>query len=197
MKNLKKVIVAASLCAAIGATAVAGTLAYFTDESETKTNVFTVGDLDITLNEVWNAEDGVNIVPGRDIVKTPDVTLTGVDGYLRVDVDITAKNSEQQDALNALLANNSIKIDYNTNAWEKVGDYYYYKTVMTAGTTEDLFTKVEIADELDDELEGISGGFDIVLKAYGVQEEGFEASKYEGNVLNAAKAAFAATFDKE
>ena len=46
MKNLKKIIVAASLCAAIGATAIAGTLAYFTDTDEA-TNVFTAGDLDM------------------------------------------------------------------------------------------------------------------------------------------------------
>lgn len=196
MKNLKKVLVAASLCAAISATAIAGTLAYFTD-TETKTNTFTVGDLSIILNEDWTPEDGLNIVPGRDMTKQPDVTLTGVNGYVRIKVEVKAKNSIQQDALDALLAgeeNKNISIDYNTSQWTKDGDYYYYNSVLANGnTTGDLFTTVSIGDDLNDELEDISEGFDIVLTAYAVQEEGFEASEY-ASVLEAAKAAFEASF---
>lgn len=196
MKNLKKIIVAASLCAAIGATAIAGTLAYFTDETETAVNTFTVGDLELTLDEVWNENDGLEIVPGRDIQKIPDVTLTGVDGFVRVKVEVVAKDPAQQEALNTLLENGGITIDYSSD-WTYDGGYYYYNGILSDGeTTSDLFTKVTISETLDDELAGISDGFDVKLTAYGVQEEGFEQTENE-SVLSAAKEAFAATFDKE
>ena len=42
--------------------AIQGILAYFID-TETVTNVFTLGNIDITLTEVWNAEDGRGLYP--------------------------------------------------------------------------------------------------------------------------------------
>lgn len=86
MKNLKKIIVAASLCAAIGATAIAGTLAYFTDTDEA-TNVFTAGDLGIDLTEAdWDPEAAHQIIPGASFDKTPVITFDkdSVASYVRV-----------------------------------------------------------------------------------------------------------------
>lgn len=58
---MKKKIVAMSLCTCLAATAVAGgTLAYFTDK-DAKTNVFTTGNVDITLLE--NFEQNSKLLP--------------------------------------------------------------------------------------------------------------------------------------
>ena len=62
---------------------VGGAIAYFTD-TETKTNTFTVGDVDISLSEtLWNATDGdsdgvpdaaENMMPGDSVAKNPVIT---------------------------------------------------------------------------------------------------------------------------
>lgn len=52
---------------------VAGTLAWLTDKTETKTNTFTVGDINITLTESDDLD--LKMVPGQTITKDPKVTV--------------------------------------------------------------------------------------------------------------------------
>ena len=60
---MKKKLIAIFLCVALAAVAVVGaSLAYFTD-TDTKTNVFTTGKVDITLKEVFDA-DNAKLLPG-------------------------------------------------------------------------------------------------------------------------------------
>mgnify|MGYP000454696148 CR=1 FL=1 len=67
--NMKKKLVTVCLVACMAVTAVAGgTLAYFTDEAK-KDNTFTVGNVDITLNEDnWDGENA-KLVPHATIKK--------------------------------------------------------------------------------------------------------------------------------
>lgn len=51
-----------------------GTLAFFTDR-DSETNIFTVGNVDIDLNEDF--EQGAELVPGKDIEKKPVITNVG------------------------------------------------------------------------------------------------------------------------
>lgn len=83
---MKKKIVALCLCIALAVVAIGGaTLAYFTDQTETVTNTFTVGKVDIDL---WETEDGtpngtvtrigrtnIKVAPGTDIAKNPTVKV--------------------------------------------------------------------------------------------------------------------------
>lgn len=83
---MKKKIVALCLCIALAVVAIGGaTLAYFTDKTETVTNTFTVGKVDIDL---WETEDGtsngtetrtgrtdIKVAPGTDIDKNPTVKV--------------------------------------------------------------------------------------------------------------------------
>ena len=69
--NMKKKIATLGLVAAMLLTSAGATLAYFTD-TDAKTNTFTAGKVDITLNEVF--DDKAKLVPGVDINK--DVTIT-------------------------------------------------------------------------------------------------------------------------
>jgi len=98
---MKKKIIALTLCVAMVAIAiVGGTLAYFTDTDE-KTNVFTVGDIDIEINEK-NEEGDENaeydewlkeqtIMPGEEVDKIVTVENTGSeDAYVRVTITVPA-----------------------------------------------------------------------------------------------------------
>lgn len=83
---MKKKILALCLVVVLAVTAVTGaTLAYFTD-TDAKTNVFTTGNVDITLNEVFDPENA-KLMPGIDIEKAIDVTNVGSEtAYVRLHI---------------------------------------------------------------------------------------------------------------
>ena len=81
---MKKQILAVSAVLGIAALVLsAGTLAYFTDRTEAKTNTFTVGKGNIELNEAEEANWGLNddgtpktvLMPGQTYAKTPVITV--------------------------------------------------------------------------------------------------------------------------
>lgn len=75
MKNLKKNVTAAAVIACIAAVGIGSSMAYMTEKEEV-TNVFTVGDLDIGLDEPeWDPDDGdgVNMYPGYTVYKNPTI----------------------------------------------------------------------------------------------------------------------------
>ena len=112
MTKRKLMLVALSLCM-VAILAIGGTLAYFTD-TDAATNVFTVGDVDITLDEApvikedgtdkWipdpdktKEEDRVtqntytDVYPGAVLPKDPIVHNVGTnDAYVRVQVAVNA-----------------------------------------------------------------------------------------------------------
>ena len=72
---MKKKIIALLLVVALtAAVAIGGTLAYLTDR-DSEANVFTVGNVDIDLNESFN--QGAALIPGVGIEKKPTVTNVG------------------------------------------------------------------------------------------------------------------------
>ena len=101
---MKKRIVTIALVVALMATAIGGTLAYFTDTDSEK-NTFTVGKVDIEVSET-NKINGVevtgnafeNVMPGTEITKKAVVTNnSSEDAYVRVVVRAT--NQEELYAL--------------------------------------------------------------------------------------------------
>ena len=82
MKRTKKQLaIAMASCLMVGALAFGGTMAYLTD-TEGATNTFTVGKVQIDLEEPGypgNTDDSVkNLVPNQEIAKDPQVENTGV-----------------------------------------------------------------------------------------------------------------------
>ncbi len=80
---MKRKILAIALVACMAIVAIAGaSLAYFTDKDEA-TNIFTSGKVDITLNEVFDA-DTAQLIPGLDIQKDVTISLSSdsVDTYV-------------------------------------------------------------------------------------------------------------------
>lgn len=87
---MKKKILAICLVVALAATAViGGTLAYFTDTTETKVNEFTVGNVDITLTEPsWKGN--ATLMPGVSFDKDPTITVAekSQDAYVFLKMDM-------------------------------------------------------------------------------------------------------------
>ena len=73
-KSLLLGAVAVMLTAAL---AIGGTIAYFSDETETKTNTFTVGKVDITLTEpAWDENADHTLMPSTSYAKDPTITVS-------------------------------------------------------------------------------------------------------------------------
>ena len=85
---MKKKILALCLVVVLAVTAVTGaTLAYFTDTDNAE-NVFTTGNVDITLDEVFDP-DNAKLLPGIDIQKEVKVTNVGSENaFVRVHIAI-------------------------------------------------------------------------------------------------------------
>ena len=114
---MKKNILTVCLVALLAATAVTGaTLAYFTDTEEA-VNEFTIGSLDITLNEVF-AEDEANLVPGVNINKDVTITLEegSEDAYVWYTYAIPAVLDNRDDA-----SRNIVHINHAGQNWD---DYF-------------------------------------------------------------------------
>ena len=75
--SAKKKIAAIAVAAALAATtAISATLAYFTDKTQTETNTFTVGNVNIALTEPnWDSNADHNLMPGTTFKKDPTITV--------------------------------------------------------------------------------------------------------------------------
>lgn len=111
-------------CALAGAMAVGGTFAYLTD-SEGSVNTFTIGKVQIDLEEPnWHPEDTEDIVPNELIKKDPQVENTGTNlAYVFAEVKIPARN--------IILANPD-----GTRMEAGVHDLFTYGTVTMDGDRE-------------------------------------------------------------
>ena len=207
---MKKKITAIALVVCLVAVAiVGGSLAYFTD-TDTKTNTFTVGNVDITLTEPhWN-EGYATLIPGREIPKDP--TITVAEDSQRAYTFLKAQLSE--DFMKLLQTYYGENYDFATNYAEVVGDWIvlpegYAPKVMSAdlsagyvilgvlspkdpGQSVVYFEGVKIPADVDGEMIEANGVYEIYLTAYAIQAEGFEGKN--ANAQADRQAAFDALF---
>lgn len=166
---MKKKILSIALVVAMVAILAAGSFAYFTD-NDSKDNVFTVGNVDITLTEdKWcaNGEEANDVYPGEALPKNPVVHNVGANPcFVRVSVT----------GLDCLGADNMITYEtgYKTGVlgkdWVQYGDYFYYiKPVAAEGETSELFQQIRIPTSVTN---GFDGNYDVVVTAEAVQAQG-------------------------
>lgn len=185
--NKKKVITMLSAVALVAVVGVGATLAYFTD-SESTSNVVTMGHVDITLyetdytgDEARITEDGLtfeNVMPGDVLDKDPSVKLNAgsADAYVRVKMDIvpTEDSTITEDDLYEL--REAIKADVaESGSWyyNPEGEYFYYKDVLTTDSnTAVLFDTVEIPVTWGNNTADQT--FTIELRAEAIQENHFK-----------------------
>lgn len=179
MKTARKALVLI-LCAALLVSAtVMGTLAYLTD-NDTVENTFTVGKVNIKLDEAPVGENGKKITgdrvkankyqlfPGHEYDKDPTVTVEhdSQDCYIYVTVDNGIKDIEDQ--------TKTIAAQMAANGWilvKDTTDVYTDGVVHHADDTKAVFGSFKIATTVKD-VSAYSNA-KITVKAYAVQADGF------------------------
>lgn len=200
---MKKKIVALCLCIALAVVAIGGaTLAYFTD-TEDVTNTFTVGNVDIKLDEPeWT--EGSKLVPGTEISKDPTVTVVKGSEECYVRILMTISNSSQWDAIfnadKTLTIENFfkgydpadwtyIKNTENANGNTRTYEFRYKEAVNALNANADvklpaLFTDIVVPSTLTGTQIATLSNFKIVIEAQAIQTASFN------NDVDAAWAAF-------
>lgn len=181
---MKKKIISLCLVAALAIVAIAGTsFAYFTDK-DTKTNAFTLGNIDIELNEEnWVEPEAVT--PGAEYAKDPVVKNIGKnDAWIRVDVTLSdaaaftaaAKAHQITDLSTIFAGHDETKWTLSgapvyDQAKDTLTNSYYYNTVLAAdASTEPLFTSVKIPAAFNnDDMKAIGADFTIDVTAHAIQ----------------------------
>ncbi|MGM9595572.1 MAG: TasA family protein [Oscillospiraceae bacterium] len=187
---MKKKILSIALVVAMVAVIAAGSLAYFTDK-DSADNVFTVGNVNITLTEPnWDStgkEDAPEVYAGEPLAKDPTVTN---DGNNPCFVRIKVENLDQFGNKGAITYRTDYVADKLGDGWEKVGDYFYYNKVLEVGATTDaLFDQIVMPTGLTGDEEAAP----IKVTAEAVQAQGAKAKW--ADVQNMTVADIAAWFD--
>jgi predicted ribosomally synthesized peptide with SipW-like signal peptide len=170
MKNTKKLIVAIAALSILLCCAVGGTLAYLRDKTDTVTNTFTYGDINITLDE--SKDLNLKMIPGGKITKDPTVTVdpTSEACYLFVKIDASAAVA------------NYLEYDVDS-AWtrlEGVENVYYMvlETVPQAPNNEfpilknnQVTVKTTVTKEMMEAVKANAKLVELSFTAYAVQKE--------------------------
>lgn len=202
MKTARKVLVLA-LCAVLLVSAtIMGTMAYLTS-SDTVTNTFTVGNVQIKLDEAKANADGslvanadrvkansYKLLPGHTYNKDPMVTvLSGSESsYVKMTVTFTKANE-----LDAIFAPNgadmtSIFVGYDSANWIDKGvskdtanntrtyEFWYKEAVAAPNgdvALDALFDKIVVPGTITNAQLATIEGMTITVNAYAIQADGF------------------------
>lgn len=183
----KKAILLAAISVMLVAAVTTGLmLAYFTD-TETATNTFTIGNVDIKLSEPNWSENDAKLVPGRVIPKDPTVTVMARSEKCYVRMLVTINKSAEWDALGPIDMNEAFNINANWDYVDNVEDadkntrtyeFRYLKAVETSATDDTilpaLFTEVTVPTDLSGAEIKTLEGFEIVVVANAIQAETFD-----------------------
>ena len=178
MKKRKIILASIALLALF---LIGGTMAYFTD-TETVTNTFTLGNVDITLTEPsWVANNALGLMPGATVAKDPTITNVGASSaYVFLKVEEPCYGTSKV-------------FNYTVNsAWSVVGTagsctgsgvntietvYAYGSTNMTELQTSTaapaLFSNVTVNGTLDGTAVTAltSGTIQMILTGYAIQKD--------------------------
>ena len=148
---MKKKLLAFALVACMAVIAIAGaSLAYFTD-TDTATNDFISGKVDITLNEVFDKETA-QLIPGVDIEKDVTISLSAdsVESYVWYTYAIPAVLDNADASLNIVHVNHA-----GRNWLGYQNDQKYWAEGQTEATPEDQCWIVDYKVEKDVEIDGV------------------------------------------
>lgn len=200
MKNKKWMSIMILSLVAVFAAGV--TLAYFTDTSGPVTNTFTMGNVEILLDEAdvdaveddfggftWVANDEVdrvtantytNIYPGAFLPKDPTVTNTGSNPAF-VRVMITVENFDLEDVDPSSLWLDTLGAGWVLDPVTSDGDVYVYNytdvlapgLLTTPVLTTPVFTSLTIPASFNSAQMASIGDFNLVIEAHAIQAQGF------------------------
>lgn len=147
--------------------ALGGTVAWLVAGSETVTNTFTYGDINITLTETTGSN--YKIIPGVDIAKDPKVTVEADSEACWLFVKVEKAGTFVDG-----------KVTYSiADGWTPLtghdGVYYREVGAVSADTSFDVLKDnvVNVSDELTKEdIKTITTNPTLTFKAYAVQKDG-------------------------
>ena len=179
---------------------IGGLIAFFTDFDD-QTNIFTLGDeVDISLDEVWTAADGLGIHPGAVVTKAPSIinesTTTPAYVFAEVIVPCYAStgstvntplfklldSSDNEGCNSGWYLVNTSQIDttnktityvyaYGTSA--SMTQLAASPTTPKTQTSTPVFSKVKLDEDLTAEQKATASSTpNIVINAYGIQTDG-------------------------
>ena len=168
MKN-RKMVKGIALAAMVAALAAGGTAAYLTD-FESATNSFTVGKVDIELDEPnWKPDENTKLVPTQVIKKDPFVKNLGVnDAFVYLEVSVPVRNviTAALDGTRNALAKTEVFSYTKNKEWtqmerKEIGQNmvytYVYNSILKPGEkTATLFNTVTFANIIEGQLDSVS-----------------------------------------
>lgn len=205
MKTKAKVLIAALCAVLLVVGSVMGTLAYLTDR-QAVVNTFTVGNVDITVDEAPVTPDGevipgedrvegndYHLIPGQTYTKDPTMTIKpgSEESYVRMMVTINCISE-----LRAIFGNGFLPHDFiegkDSNIWVyedtvENGDntvtyeFRYYKPVDAFEATEDvvlepLFTSFTIPGSMTGEQLKTIENLEIRVEGHAIQTATFDSA---------------------
>ena len=205
MKNMKKILLTMVAALLLVVMSVGGTLAYLQSQTEDVKNTFTVGKIDITLDETKVNEEGeaiegadrvteneYKLMPGHEYIKDPivHVAADSEESYIRIFVTI-----DKIDALKNIFGADFMPEDFVGGTWDaskwpcvdiksngdaNTYEFRYYTTVSTEdGAAIDLpalFQKIVIPGTVTNAQIDTLAGLNIDIYAQAIQKDGFESA---------------------
>ena len=204
---MKKKILVACLCVALAVLTIAGTtLAYLTSQ-ETVTNTFTVGNVQIKLDEAQVNADGTlvpnadrvkansyKLIPGHTYNKDPMVTVLKGSESSYIKMTVTFTKAAELDAIFAPTGADltSIFNGYDSTNWIYKGNTedttantrtyeFWYKEAVAAPTADvaldALFDQIKAPDSLTNSDLNNLKDLKITVNAYAIQADGFATAE--------------------
>ena len=186
---MKRKILMVTVAACLLVLSIAGSsLAYFTD-THTKSNVFTAGNVDIELT--YEGHNG-KFFPGQEYtsvyasIKNVGSEDAFVGAIITLDKDdlntILTEAGDDADNIPAAIADVFVGLDSNVLTFVENGDGYIVYVVVEAPLTAsnppvDIFTKVNIPTEWDNNQMTVFNGMNVGITAYATQTVGFQTAE--------------------
>ena len=202
MKNMKKIVMGLVCALALVTASVMGTMAYLTSTDEV-VNTFTVGKVQIKLDEAKANSDGslvenggrvkanrYKLLPGHTYNKDPMVTVLEGSESSYVKMTVTFTKADELDAIFAPNGANmtSIFVGYDSTNWISKGNTkdtatntrtyeFWYREAVEAldgdETLDALFDQIVVPGTITNAQLATIEGMTITVNAYAIQADGF------------------------
>ena len=158
---------------------VGSTMAFLVD-TDTKSNVFTFGNVDVEISEPhWVPADGLNIIPGQTLLKDPKVTNTGsTNAYVFMDTIIPCVNDKPVFTFTINSGWTPMYDEYTVCHGGSAYGTFIYGTLTTMTplapntSTPTLFDSVTVASLNNSEVDQLPDELEIIVTANAIQADG-------------------------
>lgn len=197
--NARRILLLVGLMSLVAVISIGGTIAWLTDSTGPVTNTFTVGDINIELNETGmdqNRSKTFHIVPGVDITKDPTVKVKANSEKCWLFVKVEEENWPTNTEANSTTLKVAYSIDSSWKPLTGVNGVYYQIVESDADDDQEFAVltddKITVSENLTKaEVDAITTEPKLTFTAYACQYDGInDTTKDEiANALAAWNAA--------